>query len=86
LDEYLEFYDCADLMPFISRVLWLNGVREALGHIPDWFELNREEIRGMVILREESSKKMQYDSNKSRDSARNIKTPTSASVTSTRRR
>jgi hypothetical protein len=77
LDEYLDFYNCADLLPFINRVLWLNGVREALGHIPDWFELNREEIRSMVILREETSKKMQYDSNKSRDAANKMKTPPS---------
>lgn len=72
-------------MPFVSRILWLNCVREALGHIPDWFELNREEIRGMVILREESSKKVQYDSNKSRESARNIKSPSVPSLTGKRR-
>jgi len=62
LDEYLEFYDCDDLLPFANRVFWLNGVREALGHIPNWFNITHEEIRSLVILREETSKKMQHES------------------------
>ena len=62
VQEVLDFYDCADLLPFIERIVWLNTVKEALGYIPvSHFQLNYEEIVALTILIEENQKKMQHD-------------------------
>lgn len=62
LGEFIEFYDCADLLPFADRILELSTVKEALGYIPPDFGLTHEEIRGLVILQQEIAKKQQFDS------------------------
>ena len=53
LDEYLDFYKCWDLYPFAERIFWLNDVREAVGYIPDDFNLSRQEIVGLTAFMQE---------------------------------
>lgn len=73
VQEVLDFYDCADLLPFIERIVWLTTVKEALGYLPvSHFKLNYEEIRGLTILVEESNKKMQQDNLQMKRESRNV--------------
>lgn len=63
----MGLYKCDELLPFCQRLLWLSNVKEALGYIPTEFGLTYEEIKGLVLLGEESGKKLQkeqYDMNK----------------------
>jgi hypothetical protein len=53
--------ECDDVMPFVQRIFWLSSVREALGWIPNNFDLSYEEVLGLVWLQQESNKKLQYD-------------------------
>ncbi|MDP4272613.1 MAG: hypothetical protein Q8909_21195 [Bacteroidota bacterium] len=64
LDEVIEFYDCYNLIPLAQRVIWLSNVKEALGYIPPAFELTHLEIKLLVVLQEEQSKKVAYNSYK----------------------
>lgn len=61
LDEVLDFYDCADLLPLAQRVIWLSAVKEACGIIPQCIDVDCEELRLLVVLQEEQSKKVMYD-------------------------
>lgn len=61
LAEFVEFYDCADLLPFAYRIIWLHGVKEAVGVIPDTFELSPQEVSALVILQSEHNMKAQKD-------------------------
>ncbi len=62
LGDVLTIFDCADLLPLANRVIWLANVKEALGYIPEWFKLTYQEIKLLVILKEENSLKMACDS------------------------
>lgn len=55
LNEVLEFYDCAEYLPYVQHIFWLSNVKEAVGRIP--FNLEYEDIRCLVILQEEIGKK-----------------------------
>ena len=61
LEEFVEFYDCADLLPFAMRIVYLYNVKEALGSIPSSFGLSHQEISALVILQSEYSMKSQKD-------------------------
>ena len=61
LGEVLDFYDCYDLMPLASRIIWLSSLNEAVGRIPDDIDLDYDELRLLVVLQEEQNKKMAYD-------------------------
>jgi hypothetical protein len=55
LNDVLDFYDCHDLLPYASHIMWLSSVKSALGYIP--FSLDYFAIRCLVILKEEENKK-----------------------------
>jgi hypothetical protein len=59
LTEVIEFYDCADLLPYAYHIMWLAEAREALGYLP--FSLDYFDIRCLVILKEEVNKKQVRD-------------------------
>jgi hypothetical protein len=61
LGEILDFYDCYDLMPLASRIIWLSSVKEAIGRIPDDIDVDYDEIRYLVLLQEEQNKKLAYE-------------------------
>lgn len=61
LDELLEFYDCANWIPFVHRLFWLMSVKEICGNIPADFHVSWEEIRGMTVVREELDKKSRFE-------------------------
>lgn len=61
LETVLDMYDCHEYMPFANRVFWLASVKEVMGHIPDFFDVDYDEIRGLVWLSQESGNKIQYD-------------------------
>ena len=65
LEELLDFYDCHDLLPFASHIMWLASVKEAMGYIP--FALDYFAIRCLVILQEEVNKKSAKDSMEMKD-------------------
>ena len=69
LAAVLRYYDCEEIIPFCERIMWLGNVKEALGKIPDNFRIDWDEIRGLVILQEEVSKKIQHDQLESRREA-----------------
>ena len=66
----MEYYDCGDLLPFISRIFWLNSVREVLGHLPDWINPTYEEVQALVILHDEMNKKQKKDALKMREDSK----------------
>lgn len=59
LQEVLNFYGCEDLLPYVNHITWLSQVKEVIGFIP--FEIGFEEIRALVILKQEISKKQVKD-------------------------
>ncbi len=61
LEEVLDFYDCADLLPFAQRVIWLSSIKEALGYVPRYIPIDYEELQALVILNEEQNKKISYE-------------------------
>ena len=61
LEEFVEFYDCADLLPFAMHIVYLYNVKEALGSIPPSFDLSHQEISALVMLQSEYSMKSQKD-------------------------
>jgi len=67
LKTVLDFYDCYDLLPYVSHIMWLSAVKEALGHIP--FSLDYRTIRMLVILQDEIGKKTAYESLKMKQDA-----------------
>ena len=75
LDYLLDFYECWDLYPFAERILWLDDVKEAVGHIPKNFNLSYQEIVGLTILMKEKRLKESYDAYKMRQQSRSVKTP-----------
>ncbi len=51
-------YDCEDYLPFLERVFYLAGVKEAIGYIPfDVFKPSHDEILALIILSDEKNKK-----------------------------
>lgn len=62
LNQVLELYNCADFIPFVNRIFWLDSIREALGFIPAWVNLSYMEIRGLVILKDELGKRTAFNS------------------------
>ena len=84
LTDVLEFYSCDHLLPYAQYILWLSNVKEALGHIPQDFDLDHDAIVALVILLDETNKKSQYDMNESKEKQRtqsqNLPQPTSASA------
>jgi hypothetical protein len=66
LDTFLSFYDCYDLLPYAHHILQLASIKEVLGFLP--FNLDWEDIRALVILKEEQSRKSIKDSQEMRDS------------------
>lgn len=66
LDEYLEIFDCGELLPFANWIIFLGSVKEAIGHIPTNFELTYEEIKALVILADENMKKQTKEMQESR--------------------
>lgn len=73
LAAVLDFYDCADFLPYANHILWLNAVKEALGHIP--FSLDYFDICCLVILQEEINKKAALETQKTAERSRAIETP-----------
>lgn len=70
LDELIEFYDCADFLPFVRRLGWLRDVKEALGYIPPrFFNIDYDDIRGLVILQREVNLRESSESYKQRRQA-----------------
>lgn len=61
LAEVLDFYDCYHLLSLAKRILWLSGVKEAIGCIPSEIKLDYSEICLLVVLQEEQGKKMSWD-------------------------
>lgn len=70
LNEVLDFYDCADLLPYANYILWLASLKEAIGYIPPDFNLSYMDMRCLVVLREESGKKMMHDALEAREASR----------------
>ena len=66
LDELLDFFKCQDLLPLAERILWLSDVKEALGYIPENFNLTYYEIFGLVLLGRERSLYESYEAYKAR--------------------
>jgi hypothetical protein len=60
LYDILNFYDSYDLLPYAKHIFWLSSVKESIGFIP--YELDWKDIRSLVILKEEFSKKSVKDS------------------------
>jgi hypothetical protein len=56
LSEVLTFYDCADLLPYTSHIMWLSSVKESTGSLA-FFNLEWFDIRCLTILQDEVNKK-----------------------------
>lgn len=73
LEAVFDFYNCADFLPFVRRIIWIGNVKEALGYVPDDFCLNYDEITALVILQTEVSRKSQKDLNESKERSEKFK-------------
>ena len=80
LEELVERFDCYDYLAFAYRLIWLASIREALGYIPDWLHLSYDEMKGLVILHDESAKKMAYDNWQIRQESSGLKSSALSSV------
>ena len=71
LDDLLDLYQCQHLSDFVTRIFWLSDVQEALGHIPESFDLVYDEILGLTTLVQEKRFREACDAYKTkRDSER----------------
>jgi hypothetical protein len=61
LDEILEKFNCEDLLPFCYRIIHLANVKEVLGMIPKYYGVDEDDIAALIILKDESGKKMSAD-------------------------
>lgn len=80
LEDLVEKFECEEYLPFAYRLIWLSSVKEVLGYIPDWFHLSYAEIRGLVILHDESAKKLAHDNWNQKQEAQRVRTHASSSV------
>lgn len=72
VENVIDMYNCRDLLPFVSRLFYLDAVREALGTIPAYFTvLTYEEIRGLVIVCDEKGKRSVAEMRNARNSSNN---------------
>jgi hypothetical protein len=66
LNETLDIYDCAYLIPYVHRVMRLAQVKEALGWMPPSYNLSQLDIDCLVILKEEQDKRTVFEQNQQR--------------------
>jgi hypothetical protein len=57
LDEVLDFYECGDVLEFVDRIFKISAEKEATGTMPRTFTGSHNEIRGLIILKDELKKK-----------------------------
>jgi hypothetical protein len=79
LNEYLKKFKCEDLLDLAGRIMWLFQIKEVLGYIPFDFKLTYDEIRYLIVLKEEQNKKISADTMKSRREAEAVRSSSSSS-------
>jgi hypothetical protein len=71
LDEVLEKFDCADLLPLVNRIIRLSSIKEVLGYIPyNMIPFDYEELQYLLIYHEEHNKKIAHESFKMRQQSK----------------
>ena len=66
LNEILDFYDCARLLPFVQRIFNIRNEKDATGVMPPAYVGAYHEMRGLITLKEEEKKKEIFESQKMR--------------------
>jgi hypothetical protein len=61
LDYVIEFYGCEELLPLAYRIIWLSGLKEIFGVIPNDIPIDYEEMLLLSVLHDERNKKMAYE-------------------------
>jgi len=86
LDEVLDFYSCGDVLDFVQRIFDIAAEKEATGSMPATFTSSHHEIRGLIILKDELTKKEVHASQQMRKDSERQQQEARASAASARSR